>query len=76
MTGHSRARPLIIVLVFVALLVVYARLIGHHWYRVTYATCERGAQLDLCGVWQREAAVEALIVLGLGAAAWLYFVRR
>jgi hypothetical protein len=68
----TKKRSVVIVLGLDALLFVYARLIGHHYYRLTYAACEGGSSAELCGVWQRRALVEALIVLGSVIAVWLY----
>jgi hypothetical protein len=59
----------------IGLLIVYARLLSHHYYRVTYAVCEEGSTSHLCSLWQQQAMVEAAIVLGLAAICWLYLSR-
>jgi len=69
-------RQLVIVGAVVGLLFVYARLIEHHYYRLTWVACARGSTFDLCGTWRMQALIEALIVVGVAAAAWIYFGKR
>jgi len=73
----TRERGLILVGVGVGLLFVYARLIEHHYYRLTWSACAEDLSIDeLCATWRIQAFVEALIVVGLAVAAWIYFGKR
>jgi hypothetical protein len=56
----------------IGLLIVYARLIEHHYYRITYAACEAGSRTSMCSTWNQQAIVEAAIVLTIAAMAWFY----
>ncbi len=72
MKPTARERLLICAGAVVGLLVVYARLIEHHYYRITYAVCEAGSATRLCSMWNQQAIVEAAIVLAIAAVAWYY----
>ena len=72
----TKARSLILVGTVIGLLIAYSRLIGHHYYKLTYAACARGVADDICTYWNRQGVVEALIVIGLASAAWIYFDKR
>jgi hypothetical protein len=69
----NNARRLVVVGLFVGLLFVYARLIEHHYYHLTWTACARGATADLCGTWRMQGVIEGLIVLGVAIGAWIYF---
>jgi cytosine/uracil/thiamine/allantoin permease len=68
----ARDRLLICAGAVIGLLIAYAWLIEHHYYRITYAACEAGSGTRLCSTWNQQAIVEAAIVPAIAAVAWRY----
>jgi hypothetical protein len=69
----SRNRKVILVLVIAGLVFVYLRLISHHYYRLTWARCAAGATNPQCGTWFQQALLEALLVVLVAVAAWIWW---
>ena len=76
MIDREAARIVIVILTLGALIMVYAHLLGKHYYRLTYAACSSGSRVPLCDTWRQEAIAEGLVVLLVAAAAWIYNLRR
>jgi uncharacterized membrane protein len=64
------------ILTLAAVAMIYSQLLGKHYYRLTYATCQAGAVYPLCAVWRRESIFEVVAIVLIAIAAWIYNDRR
>jgi hypothetical protein len=73
---RSTGRWIIALVVVAGFAWVASALYGSHYYRLTYSVCSRLETNPYCEEWQHVAIARCILVLALGAGAFLYNERR